>query len=179
MQETIIAKRYAKAVSQLCSTQDIVQMHAVYALISKACGVSKFSAIVTSKIISKEEKLTLIKSFIDIPMNIQTERLLHLLVYEDRIFLLPFVVLELKKIIDSEYGQYQATLHVKRQLAETQLASIRDNLGRKLGITLDIVQEVDPSLEGIKLEVVDLGIEVAFLKDRFTSDLQDFILKAV
>ncbi len=89
------------------------------------------------------------------------------------------MALELKKIIDSRLNVYQATLYVKQELGQDSLLNIQDKLGRKLGTTLKVTQSIDPTLDGIKLEVTELGIEVAFLKHKFTQELQDFILKAI
>ncbi len=179
MQEHIIAKKYAKALASLCSVEEITQIYTLYATISQAFGISKFRTIITSHIVERNNKLILLKSFVDISTNTHAERLLTILVYNDRISLLPFVALELKKIIDKRLNVYQATLYVNQTLNEDVLLNIQEKLGKKLGVTLHITQSVDLNLDGIKLEVADLGIEVAFSKHKFTQELQDFILKAI
>lgn len=179
MQEHVIAKKYAKALAGVCNTEEISQAHSIYAEISRAFNIDKFCNIVASPIISNEKKLAFLKSFINITPNIHVERLLEILVYNDRVILLPFLVLELKKIINIRSNVYQATLHVGQELDKSSLSNIESKLGKRLNTTLQITQNIEPKLDGIRLEVTELGIEVAFLKDKFTQELQDFILKAI
>lgn len=179
MQEHVVAKKYARALASVCDTNNITQAHDIYAKINRMFAVPKFESIVSSPIINNASKLEFLKSVVDIATNTHAQKLLEILVRNDRICLLPFVELELKKIIDKRLNAYQAVLHVKQELSEASLLNIQEKLGRKLGTTLRITQHIDPTLDGIKLEVAELGIEVAFLKHRFTQELQDFILKAI
>lgn len=179
MQEHIIAKRYAKALASICSAEDVMLVYDIYATISQAFNMSKFRSIVNSRVITNEKKLAFLHSLTDIAKSVHAERLLAILASNDRISLIPFVALELKKIINSRINVYQGTLYIKQTLNEVDLLNIQDRLGKKLNVTLKITQKIDTSLEGIKLEVEELGIEVAFLKHKFTQELQDFILKAI
>ena len=179
MQEHVIAKKYAKALANVCSAEEIAQVYSLYATISQAFSINKFKEIVNSRIITNDKKLAFLHSLTDTTRSVHAERLLAILVRNDRISLLPFVMLELKKIIDSRLNVYQATLYAKQELNEASLANIQEKLSKKLNVTLQIIQKIDPSLDGIKLEVEELSIEVAFLKHKFTQELQDFILKAI
>lgn len=179
MQEHVIAKKYAKAIASICSAEEIMKAYDIYAAISQAFTIGKFREIVNSRIITNEKKLAFLHSLVDIKKSLHAERLLAILVRNDRISLLPFVMLELKKIIDSRLNVYQGVLYVKQALNETALLNIQNKLGKKLNVTLQITQKIDPGLDGIKLEVAELSIEVAFLKNKFTQELQDFILKAI
>lgn len=179
MQEHIIAKKYAKALASICQPNEIAQVHAIYVTLSQAFSVAKFRTIVASHMVGRSQKLDFLKSLVDISTNAHAERLLTILVQNDRIALLPFVTLELKKIIDSQLNVYEAVLYAKETLGESTLTNIQEKLGRKLGVTLRVTQHIEPNLEGIRLEVADLGVEVAFLKHKFTQELQDFILRAI
>lgn len=179
MQENVIAKKYARALEKLVDSNGLSECYEYYNEISKAFYVEKFSAIVYSHIISKAKKLELLKSFTTKKINKNGERLLEILVRNDRISLLPFLSLELKRLIDSKKNEYSATLYFKENVSEDSIKVIANKLGKKLKTTLNITQRIDTSLDGIRLEVPDLGYEVVFLKDRFLQDLQDSILKAI
>ncbi len=179
MQENVIAKKYAKALASVCNADELVNIYDVYNEISKAFSIKKMYYIVNSHVITKDEKISFIKSLINKNINEYADRLLSILIKNDRSCLLPFVTLELKKIIDSKSNTYIATLYVKTKLDNDSIYRIQNNLGKKLGVTLSIMQEIDSNIDGIKLEVIELGIEVSFLKNRFTQELKDFILKAV
>lgn len=179
MQEYIIAKKYAKALSSLCSDSEMKEAYLVYAEISQAFSIDKFRTIIASHDITREEKLVLLESLVSIPKGTHIYRLLSILVMNDRISLLPFLVMELKKSIDKRLNVYQAILYTQQALSNDSLLNIQEKLGKKLQVTLQVTQSIRPDIEGIKLEVTDLDIEVAFSKDKFTQELQDFILKAI
>ena len=101
--ESIIAKKYAKALMRICNQDTIRQVYVLYAEISTAFNIPKFNTIIHSYAISRESKLALLKSFVSSPMDTSAEKLLELLVKNDRISLLPFVVQELKRIINFQF----------------------------------------------------------------------------
>ncbi len=179
MQENVIARKYAKALSSVCSTDELTEVYDSYAEISQAFSIKKFHYIINSRIISKDEKNSLVRSFLNRDISEYSARLLSILVDNNRISLLPFIVLEIKKIINSRKKIYNATLYVKAELDEVYVFKIQSNLSRKLGATLNVTQHIDSNIDGIRLEVIDLGIEISFLKNRFTQELKEFILKAV
>ena len=181
MQENVIAKKYAMALAKACknNTKELESAFHYFSEISKAFGLAKFSAIVYSHIITRDKKLELIKSFSAVSVDKNTQKLLELIVHNDRISLLPFVAREIKKILDSKANAYEAILYFKENVNESSLQNIKTRLGKKLGVALDITQKIDTSVDGIRLEVADLGIEVVFLRDRFMQDLQQSILKAI
>lgn len=177
--ESIIAKKYAKALMRICNQDTIRQVYVLYAEISTAFNIPKFNTIIHSYVISRESKLALLKSFVSSPMDTSAEKLLELLVKNDRISLLPFVVQELKRIINFQQNTYHANLYSKQELDADSLNNIGQKLGKKLGVVLQVHQVISDSIEGIRLEVVDLGIEIAFLRNKFIQELQDFILKKI
>lgn len=179
MQENVIAKKYARALEKLVDSNGLNECYEYFDEISKAFYVPKFSAIVYSHIISRSKKLELLKSFSAKKLNKNGERLLEILVQNDRISLLPFLSLELKRLIDSKKNEYSATLYFKENISEDSIKTIGSKLGKKLNTTLKITQKIDTSLDGIRLEVPDLGYEVIFLRDKFLHELQDSILKAI
>ncbi len=74
--------------------------------------------------------------------------------------------------------EYAATLTAKESLDTKTLEKIQDSLAKKLGVKLSIKQRLS-EVDGIKLSVEDLGIEVSFSKERFSNDLKHHILKAL
>lgn len=179
MQRQVIAARYARALEQVCNFDEIKSSYQIYNKISSAFHVVKFHTIMESNMVSKQKKLELIKSFVDTSFGTHAEKLLELLVKNDRISLIPFLTLELKKIIDSKQSVYNAILYSKEYLNAESLERIQNKLSKKLNITLNITQEIIPSMEGIALEVPDLCIQITFFKDRFIRELQDSILRTI
>ncbi|RDU63450.1 F0F1 ATP synthase subunit delta [Helicobacter didelphidarum] len=179
MQGDVVARKYARALAKVCKSDEIYQAYDFYNELGKVVALPKFRAIVYSHIISRIEKLNLLKSLVNLPHNQYANNLLELLVKNDRILLLPFIASELKKIINSKRNIYEAILSFRESVSEDSIRVIQEKLGKKLGVVLNIAQKLDNSFDGIYLEIPELGIEVAFLKDKFTQELQNFILKAI
>lgn len=170
MQEQVIAKKYAKALakaSQKANDFSILQSaYKVYSEISVAFFVPKFKSIVYSHIISRDKKLALLKSLSSSDIKGISEKLLELIVDNDRISILPYVASEIKKIIDSKNNTYEATLYFRESVSKDSIDLIKEKLKHKLKVSLNITQKIDDSLDGIRLEADELGVEVVFLKDR-------------
>lgn len=181
MQEVIVAKKYAKALADCCNMQEITEIYNKCFSLESAFMVSKFSEIISSPIVSKESKLHLLHSLIESlyqKIDSKSEKLLSLLAENNRLSLIPTISAELKKIIDNKKSIYLATLYTKEQVANDTLQRIKINLEKKLHVSLEISQEISSNIDGIRLDIPDLGIEIMFLKNKFIQELQDFILKA-
>ena len=112
--------------------------------------------------------------------NVDTkiQNFFRLIAQTDRILLIPYISNELEKRLLARKKEYAAVLVSKDELDNKTLERIQDSLAKKLGVKLSIKQELSGT-DGIKLSVEDLGIEVSFSKDRFSSDLKNHILKAL
>lgn len=182
MQEIIIAKKYAKALSDCSNIEQIIKTHRSYSCLQYAFESDKFSEAVNSHIMSKEDKFKLVCSIIESineELDSKSKRLISLLAENNRLCLIPIISKELKKIIDGKNNTYIATLLTKERVDETTLQSIKTKLEKRININLEISQTIDHNIDGICLDIHDLGIEITFLKNKFMRELQEFILKAI
>ena len=58
------------------------------------------------------------------------------------------------------------------------MPNIAKSLSSRLNVNLDLRQE-RAAIDGIRLSVEDLGVEISFSKERFFTDLTNHILKAI
>lgn len=171
----IVSKKYTQALidsgCDLNETLEILKGFSL-ALKDKACA-----DIIASPFLSKAQKEAFLLESVGKPDEKLTN-FLRLLAHADRILLIPLICDELEKQILADKKEYAATLTSKDELDSKTLAMIEGALAKKLGVKLSIKQELSGN-DGIKLSVEDLGVEVSFSKERFSSDLKSHILKAL
>lgn len=175
--QQIIAKKYTQAL--IDSGIDLESMLSVLKGFELVLKDKKSADIIASPFINKaQKKAFVLESVAKIDSDKKITNFFALLAEADRILLIPYISHELQKRLLAQKKEYAATLTSKEELDSTTLNKIVESLAKKLGVKLSIKQELS-AVDGIKLSVDDLGIEVAFSKERFSSDLKHHILQAL
>lgn len=171
----IIAKKYTQALIE--TMDDINETFLILKEFSSVLSEKWVADILASPFISKIQKEDLLLHSVD-SSNEKLKNFLRLLAESDRILLIPHICNELEKRLLAHKREYVAVLVSKKELDNKTLESIQISLSKRLGVKLSIKQK-QSDMDGIKLSVEDLGIEVAFSKERFGDDLKHHILKAL
>lgn len=178
MQEILIAKKYSKAIKKICNTTELREFYRIFSELSQAFAISKFEDIMYSHEIHKTSKHKLLMSMTS-TNNTKIHNLLNLLVLNGRVNIIPFLSKEIKKIIDSENNVYDAVLYIKEKTDENVLSNLSNSFSKKMNIGLNLSVHIDDEMDGIRLSVPDLGIEISFFKERFVEELCKHVLKAI
>ena len=173
----MIAKKYTKAILESFSNNEVQEIIDILSKLNKALEDKKVAECINSPFIDKTQKEQLILSVFD-KLEQKFENLLKVLVASDRICLIPEIIKGLEKKLLADKKQFVAILKIKQELDSATLQSIAKSLSAKLNANLDVRQE-KASIEGIRLSVEDLGVEIAFSKECFLGDLTNHILKAI
>lgn len=173
----MIAKKYTKAILESFSNNEVQEIIDILSKLNKALEDKKVAECINSPFIDKTQKEQLILSVFE-KLEQKFENLLKVLVASDRICLIPEIIKGLEKKLLADKKQFVAILKIKQELDSATLQSIAKSLSTKLNANLDVRQE-KASIEGIRLSVEDLGVEIAFSKERFLGDLTNHILKAI
>jgi len=88
------------------------------------------------------------------------------------------VAKRLKQAIQKETNEYEGVATSANTLGDAELAELEASLKKYTGSTIKLTQE-QSDLDGIKVSVDDLGIEVNFSKQRVKEQLIDFITKSL
>lgn len=179
----IIAKKYTQALIESgCDLETSLQ---VLRGVSTILKDKKSADIINSPFLSKAQKEAFLFNLLGDTGadkaksgNEKIENFFRLIAQADRILLIPLIANELEKRLLAQKKEYAATLVSKEELDTKTLEKIQTALAKKLGVKLSISQELS-GVDGIKLSVEDLGIEVAFSKERFGNELKNHILKAL
>lgn len=171
----IIAKKYTQAL--IDSGADLDEALHILKGFSLVLREKKYADIIASPFLSKTQKEQFLRDNIG-KVDTKLENFFRLLAEADRILLIPYISNELEKRLLANKKEYAATLTSKEELDSKTLDKIQIALAKKLGVKLSIKQKLS-GIEGIKLSVEDLGMEVSFSKERFSNDLKHHILKAL
>jgi len=174
--EEIIANKYTSALIQSYNNDTLKELYELLKEASKAFSLEKCRNIIYSPYIAKEQKKEFILSLLN-----DDKRLVgfvSILVQNDRIDMLPFIASALGKHLQDLDKTYGATLYSIKNLDNASINAIRENLSKKLGVDLHI-EQASSKIDGIRLVVSDLGVEISFLREKFFRDLSTHILRSI
>lgn len=174
--EEIIAKKYACALIQSFEVKDLEEIAELFREASQAFSVEKFRDIIHSPYATKAKKKELLLSLFNNDKRL--ESFLDLLIENARVDILPFVGHIVESHLRALRNSYKAVLYAPKNLDSTTVSGIVKNLSNKLQVNLD-VEQVSTKVDGIRLIVEDLGVEISFLKKRFFENLKSHIVKSI
>jgi F-type H+-transporting ATPase subunit delta len=92
--------------------------------------------------------------------------------------LIPTIAKTLNQELQRESNRYEGVVTSRNILSGNELRELECSLQDYTGSTIKLVQK-QSDLDGIKVTVEDLGIEVNFSKARVKAQLIDFITKSL
>lgn len=173
----LVAKKYTRAILATFSTKEVEEIVVLFAKFSKALEDKAVCDFIYSPFIDKTKKEELLLGIFG-ESEAKFENLLKLLVRSNRISAIPEITKTLEKKILADKKHYVAVLKIKEELDSVTLQNIAKSLSSKLKVNLEVRQE-KAAIDGIRLSVEDLGVEISFSKERFFTDLTNHILKAI
>lgn len=172
----LIAKRYTRALLESVGVQGLSRVCAPLYRIKEAFSVPLFASLVNSPHVESSVVFGVV-SDIGGDLDVKISNLLRLLSEKSRISLIPEICKEIDRLIAASKNQYPATLFAQEPLDQAVLGKLENLLSKKLGVTLVLSQQVE-KINGVRLVVDALGVEVSFSQERFVHDLKSYILKA-
>ncbi|MGB5506232.1 MAG: F0F1 ATP synthase subunit delta [Sulfurovum sp.] len=173
--EELIAKRYAQALSSV--SKDLPAMLEVLNVLSEVTSSPEIRSTLISPIISSEQKTAMILSAVSDDDNILVN-FIKVLGENKRLDLIPAITKVLNSDQQRVSNEYEGVLKSASSLDETVLANLEETLKKYTGSTIKLTQQ-KTDLEGLRVSVDDLGIEVNFSKQRVKEQLIDFIKKSL
>lgn len=173
--EELIAKRYAQALSSV--SKDLPGILEVLNVLSEVISSSEIKSTLTSPIISSEQKTAMVLSVISDDDKILVN-FIKILGENKRLDLIPAITKVLNTDQQRVSNEYEGVLKSALSLDEAALANLEETLKKYTGSTIKLTQEKS-DLDGVRVSVDDLGIEVNFSKQRVKEQLIDFIKKSL
>lgn len=173
----IVAKKYTKALITSLNDNDLKVFLKDLGEIVNVFSIEKFLDIIYSPCVSKSRKQNLLLELMGSD-NGKIINFIKLLGEKDRFDILPFVYRELEAYIRRKNKSYIGLLYLNKKIESNVVEQIAKVLSGRFNVGLEIFQ-VEVQIEGIKLVIDDLGIEISFSRENFLNELKSYILKAI
>jgi len=175
--EELIAKRYAKAFSS--AKKDLKESLKLLNILSEAICDDKIQKVLASPVVPNQQKTQLLLSVLHDTSDTMLINFIKILGENKRLELIPVITKVLNADEQKASNVYQGTLKRQRSyLMKRRLHSLETTLKKYTGSNIKLIQQKS-ELDGMRVSVDDLGIEVNFSKQRVKEQLIDFIKKSL
>ncbi len=176
--DNLVVKRYAKALLSIkdISLEELMsELSAISEVIKSDKEIEEF---LKAPIVNKETKLEVLLSALEGKVSKPVENLLKVMAQKDRLYLLPELTVELQKEIQALEKRYSGIVESNEEIDKELIKKLEKKLSLYSGA--EVTLEFKPSdIDGIRVEVSDLGLELNFSKRRVKEALLENILKAL
>jgi len=173
-----IAKRYVGALLDGAKKNDIKEYSIGLNAIESLFNDKKFTNIIKSPLIENNIKNDLLLSGISKLNNKRLNNFISVLSENNRLESIPSIAQEVRLEIAKSLNSYNGSIISNQKMTKADIEQIQKNLSKKLNSTIKLTL-TKSDYNGIKVEVKDLGIEVAFSKSLMNQQLIEHILKAI
>jgi len=174
--EELIAKRYAQALSSV--SKDISGIADVLNVLTEVIDTKEVKVVLLSPIVSSDKKTEMILSTLGENADSTLINFIKILGENKRLDLIPSIAKVLNSDLQKVSNEYEGVLKSKETLDANALSKLEETLKKYTGSTIKLSQE-KTDLDGLRVSVDDLGIEVNFSKQRVKEQLIDFIKKSL
>lgn len=172
--DDLIAKKYALAI---LGRKDANSFYENLQGILGAFNEPKFSLILSSNEVKKDEKFNLISSFFTKPSK-EFVNFLKILSVNSRLNLIPKITAELGKQRALKAQIYSGVVHSPKPLKKDDLANLEDKLSKKFKVKIELENEISTQ-KGVKIALDELGFQISFSMQDLEAKLSDYILKTL
>ena len=176
--EELIANRYVNALNTTTTSEERAEYSALLSILAELYNDKKMGELLTSPLITSEQKMLLVWDGLGGSFDSKLENFIRIISENGRLDLIPVISKKLKQMIQKEKNEYEGVVTSSHTLGDAELADLEASLKKYTGSTIKLTQ-VQSDLDGIKVSVEDLGIEVNFSKQRVKEQLIDFITKSL
>ncbi len=173
----VISKKYVKALLSEESDSKSEEYYGNLIVLSNAYALEKMKNIILSPSITKDDKYNFLISLLEKCDN-KLKNFIKILVENDRIYLLPSICNEIRYQIAMKENKFVGKIISNSTLDENSKKNIEEKLSAKFNSSIKL-ENVISNYPGIKIEIVDLGVEISFSIDRLKAQMTEHILKAI
>jgi len=176
--EELIANRYVNALVDVTTADERVSFSEQLSAIAEAFEDETVTEMLTSPLVPADKKTSFVLDGLGKDSDVKLQNFIKIIGENGRLDLLPVVAKRLNQAIQKETNKYEGVVSSSNTLGDAELAELEASLKTYTGSTIKLTQEKS-ELDGIKVSVDDLGIEVNFSKQRVKEQLIDFITKSL
>jgi len=176
--DTLIAKKYAKALiglDGLSLEEAQEQIDAIAKVIDSDSEIKRF---LESPLVKSDAKYKAIVEPIKDKLNPKILALLELMAQKGRLSLIPELSAILSKEIMIKSNKFKGILESNEDIDETLKKKLEKKLASYSGAEIEL-EFIKDDIDGVKVEVSDLGLELNFSKESVKRALLEHIQKAL
>lgn len=170
-------RNYVRALFAVATKEEMSSVYNNLKPIKEVVKTKKYKLIISSPLISDEEKLSFIKSFMK-DVDSKTDNILKLLIQNSRLEMLPNFIDELNELICQVTSNYKGVIYSKDELSESVIKDIEDKLSDKTCKNISLTPATFDK-DGVKVFVEVLNIEISLYNQDIRDRLIDNIIKAI
>ena len=170
----LLAKKYAKAI---LSRNDSDEFYDFLSSVNLAFSLPKFRELLASYEIKKDKKLDLILSFFS-DLKPSFVNFLKILSQNSRLFLIPFILDELRKQKSLKEQIYTGTILSKEDVDSSKIFQLERALSKKFSVNIKLESKKSNN-DGLKISLDELGYEISFSMKSLQMKMSDYILKTL
>ncbi|SFZ97998.1 ATP synthase delta chain [hydrothermal vent metagenome] len=174
--EELIAKRYATALSAV--SKDMSTISEVLNTLTEVIEKNDVKRVLTSPIVSDKNKTDIILSSLGTNTDKVLINFIKVLGENKRLDLIPAIAKVINSDLQKKSNKYEGVLKSSKKLSNEDLKNLETTLEKYTSSKIKLTQKVT-DLDGLRVSVDDLGIEVNFSKQRVKEQLIDFIQKSL
>jgi F-type H+-transporting ATPase subunit delta len=175
--EELIAKRYAQALLSVANKTEKKAYIKTLNEIAASFENKEVLNMIEAPIVSVADKVNAILDALGEKADPKLVNFIKLLAEKKRLPLIPALATVLNMQMQKESNAYNGIIKSKNKLDKSEVGKLEETLKRYTGSSIKLKQEKS-DLDGLRVDVDDLGIEVNFSKERVKEQLIDFIMKS-
>lgn len=172
-----ISKKYVRAIIASSDDKELESISTALFDLAGCFKSEKLRNIISFPNIKPEEKVDFLLSLIDYK-NDKVKNLINLLAQNKRLNLIPEIANSLLEQISAKNGNYIGNVYAQASLSDSELEELAKKFSQHFKADINLSDAKD-KFNGAKVELDGLGVEVSFSVDRFKSQLNEYILKAI
>ncbi len=176
--DSTVARMYAKALMRLegVSIEDTLQV--LRALSDTISQDKKIQEFLTSPLVKKGEKFQVVVAPIVEQLDKKVVNLLTLMSQKNRLIFIPEMTQILEKELRLQNNSFEGVVESKEEIAKDLLEKLEKKLSNYANATI-YLKPVRSEIDGVRVEVSDLGLELSFSKAMVKEALLQHIQKAL
>ena len=175
--EELIAKRYVQALLSVADKKERESYIKILNGIADSFSNDEVREMIEAPIVSKDAKVDAVLSSLGKKPDEKIVNFIKILGEKNRLDLIPAIAAMLNAQLQKESNEYDGIINSKESLDDEEIVKLEKTLKRYTGSKIKLAQEKS-DLDGLRVAVEDLGIEVNFSKERVKEQLIDFIMKS-
>ncbi|NPA27614.1 MAG: F0F1 ATP synthase subunit delta [Epsilonproteobacteria bacterium] len=176
--DILVAKRYAKALLELKDIS-IERVLEDLKVVSKAITADeKILEFINSPIVSSSAKYKAIVEPLEDKLDPKVVNLLKIMAQKGRLALVPKLVEILEKELQFRSNSFKGIVESNEDIEQDLIEKLEKKLSNYSGANISLIFKKS-DIDGVKVEVEDLGLELSFSKEAVRRALFEHIKKAL